>query len=186
MPFWVLWVFFSDWTLFLLKYSWFTLYRFRCTAQRFSMIFFFFLSWPPYGLWSFWASNQIQAIVANLSCSCSSTRTLTRCVRWGLNLPPSTPKMPQILLCHSRNSSDLVLLPIILHWKLLQNGCNSLCYTTSPVAHLFYTEKLTLCPWLPLPSPICSTLLCFLYLSFYLAIYLFVLLLDSTCSSEIM
>ena len=57
--------------------------------------YYFFLFWPPHGIWSSQARDQIQARVATCTIAVA---TLV------LNLHPSAPEMPPIPLDHSGNS----------------------------------------------------------------------------------
>ena len=44
----------------------------------------FFNFWPPHGLWSFWARDQIQAAVATYTTTAATLDPLTHCARLGI------------------------------------------------------------------------------------------------------
>ena len=50
---------------------------------------FFFLFWPPHGIWSSLARDQIPATVVTYAAAAGNTRFLIHCARPGSNLHPS-------------------------------------------------------------------------------------------------
>ena len=73
-------------------------------------------TWKKY-IFHFWLPPQHMEFLGqvsdlslshDLSCMCGKARALTHCARRRLNLNPSVPKMPPILLHHSRNSGKCI------------------------------------------------------------------------------
>ena len=56
------------------------------TIFAFPEIFFFF--WPPHGIWSSWARNQIQATVATYATAAAALDSLTHRARPGVEPSP--------------------------------------------------------------------------------------------------
>ena len=82
----------------------------------FFLSFFFFLRfWPPQGIWSSWARNQIQATVMPQATVVTQAETVAMLdpwptvPGWGSNLHPCAPEMLLGPLHHSRNSSIFFL-----------------------------------------------------------------------------
>ena len=69
------------------------------------IFFFFFFSWPPFGIWSSWAQDQIQAAVSTYTVATATLDLLTHCARPGI----------EPLSSHCRDTAN----PIVPQWELL-------------------------------------------------------------------
>ena len=49
------------------------------------LLFFFFFFWLPCGIWSFWARDQIRAVVATYAAAVAMPVPLTHSARPGIN-----------------------------------------------------------------------------------------------------
>ena len=90
----------------------------------YALFYFFFIFWLPYSIWSPGQGSDLSS-----SCYCSNAGSLTHCLRQGSKLHLSTPKMLQILLCHSRSSYifQIAFSTLLLICLLLQLSCLVLC-----------------------------------------------------------
>ena len=82
---------------------------------------FCFLFWLPRGIWIPRPGIRSEPQLLPVLC-CGNAGSLTHCTGLALNLCPSVPEMPQIPLCHSRNSK----LYALNMYSLFYVSCTSL------------------------------------------------------------